>query len=119
MSDEAKAPRSVTEQLRAIDISGYLLPWNRSSNAPLYCVIAGSPDIFVPVFSTVEKLDTYFDAANIDYDSIKKIEEMNEFLSNFPYRFATGQRLRVIIDPWVNERNNTRFTEILRVPRQN
>lgn len=119
MTDKPKPPWSVTEQLRDINISGYLLPWNRGDNGPVYCMIAGTPDIFVPVFSTSEKLDAYFDAAKIEYDSIKQIEEMHEFLSSFPYRMATGERIRVIIDPWVNERNNTRFTEILRVPGRN
>lgn len=89
---------------RTVDISGHVLPW--ADGWPVLIVMEGSPDLCVPVFSTVEKLVDMM--AQIGYQSIKLIDDPHEFLDSVP------PDLRVVIDPHFHENGRVRYTEILR-----
>lgn len=109
---EPFAPRLVSNQVKTIDITGYLFPW--LAGRPLFVQVHGSKDIFLSVFSTKGKLVSHMALCKLAFDSIGRIDHMWEFLNTLPMQFTTGERLRVMVDPMVNEAGNTRFTEIYR-----
>ena len=79
-------------------------------NRPILMRLAGTNDLFLPVFSTEEKLQ----AMDMPFDSVRRIDDMAGFLGSLPFRTLDGCRLRIIVDPYQTARGTTRFREIWR-----
>lgn len=99
-------PRPVGTPPRIVDITGHVIPWN---DGPVLLTMAEADDnLYLPVFSTVEKLTDMMMLTEIAYQSIKRIDDRREFLDSLP------ADVRVIIDPHFHESGRVRYTEILR-----
>jgi hypothetical protein len=106
-------PRPIDNaQIRTYDLTGYLFPWHQG--APALLTMPNSVDVFLPVFSTVEKLQDLVRLVDLPIDAIKQVDNPIEFFKSMPAQFPNGTRLRVIIDPYRTAENQTRFSELLR-----
>lgn len=103
-------PRPIGTPPRTIEITGHCFPW--SDGQPVFASMLATSDLFLPVFSTIDKLRTMMATANIPYQSIKHIDDQRAFLDSLPSRFG-DQRLRVIVDPYFTK-GRVRFVEIMR-----
>ncbi len=104
-------PRRVSDKELAIDITDNLIPWGENDQ-PVY-VNVGGKDLFVPIFSTVEKLCETMEQFNVEYESIKRIDDPNGFMNSFPHSFGEAQ-IRFLLDPWLTDTGTVRFKEIMR-----
>lgn len=90
---------------RKVTITGYLLPIydeDELSIAPVLFEIDGVK--YITLFSTEEKLREACVKGNVtDPYRIKQITDGREF-------FSSIVGYSVIVDPWINESGNTRFT---------
>ena len=95
-------------------IIGYCFPWK--DGQPLWVDFphAGTGDIFLTLFSTLDKLKTTMLLVGLTYDKVKKIDDDVDFLDSIPSRFPNGTRIRIIVDPMLIENGNVTFTEIRR-----
>jgi hypothetical protein len=100
--------RIINGVLRRLDITGYFCPWGEGQ--PAYYRLPDNPDLFLPLFSTVEKLKA---ATHLEYESVKCIDDQVAFMASLPVVLSDG-KLRFMIDPWITVEGNTRFTEIIR-----
>jgi hypothetical protein len=116
MSDNF-APRPVANaQIREINLTGYLFPWQEDATwaAPVLMKLDGTNDFFLPLFSTLEKLHHMATLTAFDTSAIKRIDDGDEFLKSIPKELPTGQRLRIMIDPYRADDKKTRFTEVIK-----
>lgn len=95
----------------SIDIIGMLLPW--SNGEPVYMFLDGCPDVFLMLYTTLEKLRVdHRDEKNV---TVKKIDDPGEFLDCLPYWSVPNMsRLRVAVDPHGTDRGTTKFSEVIR-----
>lgn len=105
-------PYRISDKVHQLDLTGYVIPY--IDGGPVLIQLPNSNDGFVPIFTTAEKLHEYMKPANIPYEAVNHISDPREFLIAVPRRFPTGERVRIIIDPWVTDMGNTRFREVLR-----
>jgi hypothetical protein len=114
MSDaEEFAPRRVANtEVHRLDITGHHFPWR--DDAPLLVHLDGTHDYFLPLFTSEQKLRDMMHVFSIEMDSIKHIDDGPEFLDCIPTEFATGERLRIMVDPYRAADGKTRFIELLR-----
>jgi len=114
MSDPQNFPPRPIDgaQIRSYDLTGHLFPWHQGT--PALLTMPNSNDVFLPVFSTVEKLQALVRLVDLPIDAIKQIDNPIEFFKSMPAQFPNGTRLRVIIDPYRTDENHTRFSELLR-----
>lgn len=103
------APRRVSDRVVDLDITGYVFAWNEDEEGPQFLRLAGSPDLFLAVFSTVEKL-----RAIIKDDSvgIKTITNAWDFLESVPLRTPEGNHLRIAIDIHKTDEGTFRYSEL-------
>lgn len=97
----------------SVDINGFLLPWHNGDD----CAVTVAPknndaDLFITIFSEHSKLDRFFRAAQISYDSVKAVERSDIFLKEMP-RELDGRRVRVVIDPEIGKDGATGFQELI------
>lgn len=89
-------------------ITGCLTPF-QSDGQPWFVHLPNNPNYWVPVFSTVEKLEAGCVDLNINDYFIKEISDGLEFIESIK---IVG--LRVMLNPYsVREENKTRWTEIV------
>jgi hypothetical protein len=90
-----------------LDIDGYILPLRRGQ--PVWLEIPGLPGHALPIFSDQAALDrAEVELPGFSYDRRQKIDDGPEFLSSIP------QNIDVIIDPWITERQTTRYRRVYR-----
>ncbi len=94
-----------------IDIDGCLMPWVDSGLALL--TIEGSDDLFLPLFSTIDKLQAVAELFKLTFDHVKRITDGVAFLERVPATGPDGRRVRIMLDPY-REGDKTRFSEIMR-----
>lgn len=105
MPDE---PRRVGDKLVEISLTGCLIP-SLANRQPVLLRMHGSNDLFLPVFSTHEKLVAGMALANTPYDRIQEIQDGAEFLASLEENTVV---IRVIVDPYKHESGTTRFLEV-------
>lgn len=97
-----------------LSISGYLMPAHMNRQ-PVLIGMAGTEDLFIVAFSTEEKLRTFMDAVNVDYDRIQMITNGAEFIESIDEENDRKTRpflLRIAVDPYKHENGNWRFIEV-------
>jgi len=99
-------PRRISDKVLDIDITDHLIPWGEYGQ-PMY-VNSGGNSLFVPIFSTRDKLREVCEKFGLNYVSIKKIDDPIEFMDCFP------ESIRFMVDPWQTETGTVRFKEVLR-----
>ena len=82
-------------------------------NHPIFLDMAGTSDVFLPVFSTVEKLTACLALLSLRSDATKQIDDPGEFLASIPVYFG-DKRVRVIVDPYFTPQGTIRYREIQR-----
>lgn len=110
----SQRPRSIGEprDIHHRELEGYLFPW--CDEHPVLLNVIGSPDLYLPIFSTLGSFKTKMAFIGAEYQSIKRIDDVGEFLDSLPFMFPSGECLRVIVDPYRTEEGMIRFTELLR-----
>ncbi len=98
--------KRVSDKVVMMDVTGYVFPWNGAQ--PVYVDVEGA--IFLPLFSSAEKLREMMMKTAVAYVSIKQVVgDQMEFLTSFPPDLG----VRIMVDPWVTDEGNTRFKELI------
>jgi hypothetical protein len=95
---------------KAVDLTGCIFPW--VEGAPFLCQMPGSEALYLPVFTTVEKLRAFLLRCPGGLDAgerLKKIEDGPEFFGSVPGEVV------VIVDPWFTVAGTVRFTQVVAV----
>jgi hypothetical protein len=100
--------------VHTFSITGYVMPWSNTNNMPIILAMTDDHRDFLPVFSSVDKLNAILNALQIQFDKIKKIDDDGEFLSSIPRQITPGIDLLIIVDPYYTDRGTVRFKRILR-----
>lgn len=103
------APRPRGTPPREVTIRGCVVPWR--NGGPVVLEMTGTSDWFVPMFSTAEALKASMRMLDVDYQSIKQIDDGRQFLEGLA-ESETPQRLRPILDPVLGENNYMRWSEV-------
>lgn len=101
-------PTRISDKEIDVNITGYALPAYHNDQ-PVLIALQGTSDLFVPVFSTIEKLQAFMSelAVKIHYDKIKQVMNGREFAD------SVLLHARIAIDPYVTDAGRLRWTEIV------
>jgi hypothetical protein len=110
MSDEPI--RRVGDTVHHLSLTGHVIAWH--DGEPVLVGMPGTEDQFLPVFSSVDNLRDLLTGIAVAFSAIKRIDSGNEFIASLPLHLASGQRLRIIVDPYWTEAGRVRFIEVQR-----
>jgi hypothetical protein len=115
--EHGEPPVRTEKPAELVDLTGHFFPHNGSvGDAVLPCFVqaSGSTALYLPCFSTPEKLQAMMATFGVSYAGIKKIDDGMEFVRSLP--MTMGDRdIKVILDPYVvPERGSVRWVEIFR-----
>jgi hypothetical protein len=93
-----------------VNIQGYVFLVRPSGNAPIVIPIVG--EVFFPIFSTIEKLESFFGACGTDISGCqqRRVDDPDLFLESIAKLPAP---IRIIADVRFTEEDRFRFTEII------
>lgn len=100
----ATPPRSTDRPWRSLSLSGMLMGW--AEGQPCLMRVMGSDAWHLALFSTLDKLETAHDEGWFEYESIKVVDDGNEFLESLPKEIA------VILDPYITEKGTMRYFQV-------
>lgn len=103
--EEGPKPTGVADV--KLNITGCLIPWG-ADNEPVLLNMIGSSSLYLPVFSSKDKLDSCLSTAGVSYVRIKVVTNGPEFMSYIP------KEIEVVCDPWYTETGRVRFRQIRR-----
>jgi Family of unknown function (DUF6884) len=86
-------------------LTGCLLPWGEN-NQPALLGMPGTEALYLPVFSTLEKLAATMRRAGVAYAKVKHIDDGAEFLASLP------PEVIVIHDAWFTLEGKVRFLQL-------
>jgi hypothetical protein len=112
METPNQPPRRISGKLETINLTGMIFPWK--DEQPVWLSINGSPDFYLPVFTTPTKLRRAMKIFALPYESVKRIDDHHEFLESIPLELYNGVRIRIIIDARRSETDTILFTEVYR-----
>lgn len=120
MKDMKDGPRQISDRILDVDLTGYLIPG--TGDGPVVLGMPGTTAQYLPIFSTLEKLQALLSEYAIDYVDVKTIDDTQEFLRTLPPtadvmingKLVETVELRLIVDPHKHENGLLRFTEVLR-----
>ena len=104
-----EGPKPTGKAPEEVDLTGMLLPWEDGQPAMLGA--PGSLLLYVPCFSTEEKLRALMERADVPFSSIKTINDGIEFLSDIRSSDGT-ENVRVVLDPYYLPNGRVRWTEV-------
>lgn len=106
-----EGPKPVTNKKIGLNIAGNVFPMGADGRPQLVCM-PGTEDLFLPTFTTVEKLRAFEAAFAMRWDDaqIKQVDDGREFVLSVIGHF------RVIVDPYRHESGAVRFLEVAGVP---
>jgi hypothetical protein len=70
-------PESTGGDPSLVTLTGAVFPW--SGTEPVFLKLPGNPDLYLPCFSSVEKLQETLEAGEIEWETIKKIRMRRRF----------------------------------------
>jgi len=91
---EDEPPRRVSDTVYLVQLTGCLLPWRHWGQPATIGIVGGGNQLYVPVFTTVEKLRALMETYTVRYESIKQVDEGREFALSV---FESG--LGIVLDP--------------------
>ena len=106
MSD---GPQPTGRQPNLVTLTGAVFPW--TGTEPVFLKLPGSPELYLPCFSSVEKLQETLEDGDIEWETIKLIQDEATFLASIYERPG----VRVILDLHRTQEGNVRFTEVHRL----
>jgi hypothetical protein len=106
-----EGPRRASSVLRAIDITGYLMP-AEANRQPVLLRMPGTDNRYIAVFSTNEKLlRLWRDYPQLPaYRRIQKIDDGLEFITSL--KENNHPELCLIVDPYRHDSGKLRWVEI-------
>ena len=102
--------RQRSDRVHEMNLVGYVFPWE--DGQPVLANMEGSDDRFLLVFSTPDKLDETLNTYGIGYESIKQIDDPEEFIESIMYE---SPRIRIAVDATMKG-DVCHFVEIIRPP---
>lgn len=90
--------------MHSSDLTGLIFPWK--DGQPLTLGVSGSQSLYLPVFHEEQQLRTMMKHAQVEFDSIKLIQDGSEFLSGIP------NDIKVAVDFRLTPEGRVRWTEI-------
>jgi len=99
-------PKPTGKPPAKISLNGTVFPWDGIQ--PTLLEMPGSNLLYIPCFQNIENLKYILSHYQIDYASIKRIEDEREFLSSI-----TDPRVRVIFNPRIADNGKLRFMQVL------
>jgi len=105
------APRPTGKAPEAVTLTGKLFPWD--GRQPVLLRMPGSPLLYLPLFSTEGQLHEVMQRAQVDYRSIKHVDDGDVFLHSL-YGDNPGalETLAVILDPYFLPNGRVRFIQV-------
>lgn len=98
---------------RQLSLDEVLLPVDENVQ-PLWVCFETDPDsVFIPLFTTEEKMKVALDLVGLKPHSVKKITDGSDFLVSIPAAM-NGLRIRIALDIHQVEGGKQRWTEVLR-----
>ena len=67
------APKPTGKPLAPVSVTGTLFPWDGAQ--PVFLSMPGSPSLYLPCFTTEEKLRAVMRRAGVEFVSIKHIDD--------------------------------------------
>ena len=102
------APHQVGTASKSIDLTNALFPWD--SVVPCYLRMPNSEYLYLPCFTSEDKLRTLMTQVGITGYTIKKIEDGPEFMTSFNVPEASN--IKVILDPHFVDGGRVRFLQV-------
>lgn len=100
------SPRPTGKPAQDISIEGKVFPWR--DNRPVYLQMPGSPLLYLPLFSDVDKLKALMDRVGTPFDKVKQVDDSHEFLASL----AGAGDIQVILDPYFLPNGRVRFLSV-------
>jgi hypothetical protein len=94
-----------------VNVSGTLLPYHNGE--PVLLRFFGAGYLYLPLFSTEERLREIMARIGAPFDQIKQVNDGPDFMESLPARLDERQ-LQVIMDPHFLENGRIRFLQIPR-----
>jgi len=107
--NEGDGPQPTGREPSVITLTGAVFPW--AGTEPVFLKLPGSPDLYLPCFSSAEKLREVLEAGNITWETIKQIQDEATFLASIYER----PNVKVILDLHRTHEGTVRFTEVQRL----
>ena len=104
-------PRRIGTPPHDIDINGYFMPC--LDRQPILMSLDGTTDIFIPVFSSENKLRELMRISQSAFEGIVRITDPREFINSIQEARRHGEQIRVMVDPYITPEQKTRFSELL------
>jgi hypothetical protein len=106
--------RRVSDREIDLKITGYFMP-THEPGVPVLAGMPGIDDLFILVFSTVDKLRAAMPDFGIDYARIAKVTSGVELLEEIDRLNQRGRpyRIRLAVEPYKTENGRVRFIEAI------
>ena len=85
-----------------ITLNGLVFPWGDGEPA----LISISDSLYLPCFSSIEKLQEFSEKIKLSYKNIKLIDDEDFFVQSIP------RSIKVIIDPYLTTGGKVRYFEL-------
>lgn len=102
------APNPVGTASKSIDLTHALFPWDGES--PCYLRMPDSEYLYLPCFTSAEKLRAMMDQVGITGYTIKQIDDGSEFMTSF--NVPEAKDIKVILDPHFVDGGKVRFLQV-------
>ena len=98
-------PRFINEQLEPMSIAGYFIAGD--ATGPMLVRMDGTNDLFLPIFSTLERLTDFAKNYGIEVTHTKQVDEVESFVDGM-----RNEGVRIIANPYKHENGCMRYTEL-------
>lgn len=110
MVDSEMPPKSTGRSPMEIDLTDQVFPWE--GDCPVYFRMAGSPYLWLPIFSDASKLRGFLQQVEVSHDRVKVIVNHREFFDNYPRKDGELE-IRFMIDPYFTEEGKIRYLQVV------
>lgn len=98
-------PKPTGKPPTPVTLAGKVMPWARGQ--PVLLEMPMSIWRYLPLFDSPESLSVFLTKAEVEWESIKQVDDVPEFLSNFD-----GTDIKIICDPRFTDTGRIRFHQI-------
>jgi hypothetical protein len=99
-------PKPTGKPVSEVTLNGAVFPWDGMQ--PVLLTMPGSDLLYLPCFQDVSDLEAIMDHYQIEYASVKRIDDEREFTTSI-----TNPRVAVILNPRITETGRLRFMQVL------
>lgn len=106
------APAPTGKPAEPVTLAGKLIPWHE--DRAVFANMPGTDDLFLLLFSDLDRLQATLSRADIPYTDVKRITDVSVFLADLPLTVTDMSRLRIALDARFLDNGHVRFVEIFR-----